>query len=214
MEALTVDQAHVSDSLHTHVHLRLPRLLDAALQKSAAPLQLIDPLLNPISHPLNMLRHRNRSRRPNRTPNTTPNPIKRRSAQTTQIVSRLARVIICHKHAAVRRYVFRRIAMSHIEREIPETVVWRLELECQAGIRAGEVGARVVGGQVGGAAGGVGVGVWVEEGEGDGDVGGGGAAAGDAGGAGALDVHGGDFEGREGGGEGEWEEEEGDEGGE
>lgn len=103
--------------------------------------------------------------------------------------------------------------MSHIEREIPKTVVWRFELECQAGIRAGQVGARVVGGQVSGAAGGVGVGVWVEEGEGDGDVGGGSATTRDAGRAGALDVHGGDFKGREGGGKGEGEEEKGREGG-
>ncbi len=104
--------------------------------------------------------------------------------------------------------------MSHIEREIPEAVVGRLELESQAGVRAGEVGYGVVGGEIGGAACGVGFSVWVQEREGDGDVGGGGAAAWDAGGAGALDVHGGDFEGEEGGGEGEGEEDEGGESGE
>ena len=159
-----------------------------------------------------MLWHRDRPIAPNRASNTTPDPIKWRPLQTTQIVPRYAGLVIRHKHAPKNRHVRRRIRMSHIEREISETVVRRLEFECQAGVCTGEICARVVGGKVGGAAGGVGGGVGVVEDEGDGDVGRGGAAAGDAGGTGALDVHGGDFEGGKGGGCGEGEEEE--EGGE
>ena len=98
--------------------------------------------------------------------------------------------------------------MSYVQGEISEAVVWRLEFECYARVRAREVGLGVVGGEVGGATSGVGVGIWVEEGEGDGDVCGGCTAARDAGGARALDVHGGDIKGRKSGGNGEGEEEE------
>lgn len=95
--------------------------------------------------------------------------------------------------------------MPDIKRKRPKTIR-RLEIERHAWVRAGDVGLRVVGRKVGGAARGVCGGVGVQQREGDGDVGGRSAAAGNAGGAGALDVHGRDLEGREGSGEGGGEE--------
>ncbi len=95
--------------------------------------------------------------------------------------------------------------MPHIKRETRKPIR-SLKLEGHGRICTRHVRLRVVGREVRRPARGIRVGVWVLQDERDRHVRGGGAAAGDAGGAGALDVHGGDEEGGEGGGEGEREE--------
>lgn len=144
-----------------------------------------------------------------------PHAIERRASHAREIIPRLARGTIAHDvHPAIRTRLERAgavaIRVPDIKRKRRE-IIRRLEFKRHARVRAGDVRLRVVGREVGRAAGGVGGsrGVGIQQGEGDGDVGGGGAAAGNAGGAGALDVHGGDSEGGEGGGAGEGEEGEG-----
>ncbi len=138
-----------------------------------------------------------------------PHAIERRAFHASEIIPRLACGAIADDvNPAIGTCLERaravEIRVPDIKRKRRE-IIWRLEFKRHAWVRAGDVRLRVVGREVGGAAGGVCSGVGIQQGEGDGDVGGGDAAAGNAGGAGALDVHGGDLEGGEGGGEGEGE---------
>ena len=136
-----------------------------------------------------------------------PYAVERRAAQACKVVAGLALSAIADNiHTAVRaRLEITRaidVRVSHIQRETRKLVT-PFELEGHSRIRTGNVRLRGIGRQIRSPACGVGAGVWVLQDERDGHVCGGGAAAGNAGGAGALDVHGWDEEGIEGGGEGE-----------